>query len=108
MARLLEPYEKFREEFPELAAAYDSLGEAGPEKGPLDLKARELIKLGIAISTRQKGATRSNTRRALEAYRSLRPSGGARSGLNSQLLGEMTQLLSRQICLLRCGALLVL
>jgi len=67
MARLPKTYEKFREEFPELAAAYDSLGEAAHQKGPLNLKARELIKLGIAIGGRQEGAARSHTRRALEA-----------------------------------------
>ena len=65
---------------PKLAAAYDSLGEAGRQKDPLDLKARELIKLGIAIGVRQEGATRSHTRRALEACRALRPSGSEKVG----------------------------
>ena len=93
---------------PKLAAAYGSLGEAGCQKGPLDLKARELIKLGIAIGARQEGATRSHTRRALVAYRSLRPSDGEKQGLNNPLLGEITQLLSRHVGLLRRGAFLVL
>ena len=67
MAQLPKTYERFREEFPQLAGAYDSLGAAAHQQGPLDLKARELVKLGLAIGGRQEGAVRSHTRRAVEA-----------------------------------------
>ena len=67
MAQLPKTYERFREEFPQLAEAYDALGAAAHQRGPLDLKTRELVKLGLAIGARQEGATRSHTRRAVEA-----------------------------------------
>ena len=53
MAQLPKTYERFREEFPQLAGAYDSLGAAAHQQGPLDLKTRELVKLGLAIGGRQ-------------------------------------------------------
>ena len=67
MPQLPKTYERFREEFPQLAEAYDSLGAAAHEQGPLDLKTRQLVKLSLAIGGRQEGAVRSHTRRAVEA-----------------------------------------
>jgi len=64
---LPKTYEDFRKDFPELAEAYDALGKAVHERGPLDQRTRELVKLGLAIGARQEGAIRSHTRRAIEA-----------------------------------------
>lgn len=64
---LPKTYEEFRNDFPELAEAYDALGKAAHENGPLDQRMRELVKLGLAIGARQEGAIRSHTRRALAA-----------------------------------------
>ena len=60
-------YEDFRKDFPELAEAYDALGKAAHENGPLDQQTRALVKLGLAIGARQEGAVRSHTRRAITA-----------------------------------------
>src|SRR5689334_990130 len=58
---------QFRESYPEVAAAYEQLGKATQEGGPLDKKTRELVKLGIAVGNRHEGAVHSHTRRALDA-----------------------------------------
>jgi 4-carboxymuconolactone decarboxylase len=55
-----------RETYPEVAAAYDALGEAAHTAGPLDAKNRQLAKLALAIGAGLEGATHSHTRRALE------------------------------------------
>lgn len=60
------PFTHIREEFPEVAAAYDALGDAIHRAGPLDDKTRQLIKLALAIGGRLEGATHAHTRRALE------------------------------------------
>lgn len=66
MSDLPQPYTRIRTEFPEIAAAYDALGYAIHEVGPLDNKTRQLVKLALAIGARLEGATHAHTRRALE------------------------------------------
>ena len=66
MTELPAPFTRIREEFPEVAAAYDALGTAIHEAGPLDDKTRQLVKLALAIGARLEGATHAHTRRALE------------------------------------------
>ncbi len=66
MTDLPVPFTRIREEFPEVAAAYDALGDAVHRAGPLDDKTRQLIKLALAIGARLEGATHAHTRRALE------------------------------------------
>lgn len=56
---------KFGQDFPEVMDAYHALGSAAHEAGPLDVKSRALIKLGIAAGARLEGAVHSHTRRAL-------------------------------------------
>jgi 4-carboxymuconolactone decarboxylase len=58
---------KFQKDFPEVFAAYDALGNATAEAGPLDGKTRALVKLGIAVGSQLEGALHSHTRRAVEA-----------------------------------------
>ena len=60
-------FRTFRARHPKVYAAYEALGGAAHEAGPLDQKARELVKLGIAIGGRLEGAVRSHARRAMEA-----------------------------------------
>ena len=66
MSDLPAPYRHIREEFPEVAAAYDALGDAIHEAGPLDTKTRQLIKLAMSVGGRLEGAVRAHTRRALD------------------------------------------
>jgi len=58
---------EFQKKFPTVFQAYDSLGAATATAGPLDAKARALVKLGIAVGAQMEGAVHSHTRRALEA-----------------------------------------
>jgi AhpD family alkylhydroperoxidase len=58
---------KFREAYSEVAQAYEQLGKATQEWGPLDKKMRELVKLGVAVGNRHEGGVHSHTRRALDA-----------------------------------------
>ena len=58
-------YTKFTERFPELAQAWELLHEGGKNAGPLDEKTQRLVKLGIAIGSRQIGPVHSSVRKAL-------------------------------------------
>ena len=64
---LPRPYETFMTRFPDVWKAYNEMGQAAHAEGPLDQKARELIKLAIAVSARYEGAVHSATRKALAA-----------------------------------------
>jgi alkylhydroperoxidase/carboxymuconolactone decarboxylase family protein YurZ len=70
-AKAPKTYSDFRDRFPQLDAAWDSIREA-ERAGPLDDKTTRLIKLGIAIGAQREGAVHSALRKALAA--------GARSG----------------------------
>jgi alkylhydroperoxidase/carboxymuconolactone decarboxylase family protein YurZ len=59
-------YKEFKQEFPEIARAYDELAVKCHGWGPLDEKTRRLVKLGIAIGLSSEGGVRSHARRALE------------------------------------------
>jgi 4-carboxymuconolactone decarboxylase len=59
-------YKEFKQQFPEIAKAYDELAVRCHGWGPLDEKTRRLIKLGIAIGLSSEGGVRSHARRALE------------------------------------------
>ena len=67
MARLPKAYEQFKRAYPKIWQAYDRLGAAVHESGPLDKKNRELLKLAMAVGARLEGAVHSHTRRAIEA-----------------------------------------
>jgi alkylhydroperoxidase/carboxymuconolactone decarboxylase family protein YurZ len=57
---------KLAKEFPRVWDAYQDLGEACTEAGPLDAKTRRLIKLALAIGRGSEGAVHSHARRALD------------------------------------------
>ena len=57
-------YVAFSKRFPEIARAWEILGEAGTH-GPLDKKTARLVKIGISIASRSEGATHSAVRKAI-------------------------------------------
>jgi alkylhydroperoxidase/carboxymuconolactone decarboxylase family protein YurZ len=52
---------------PELWEAYNRLGQAAAEAGPLDARAERLVKLAIAVGAGREGAVHSHVRRGLNA-----------------------------------------
>lgn len=67
MNQLPKPYQLFRREHPRIYAAYEALGAAAADAGPLDAKTRELVRLGMAAANRSESAVESHTHRALDA-----------------------------------------
>ncbi len=67
MAKLPKRFERFLKEFPEISVAYENLGAAVHEAGPLDEKTRILIKLAISIGARMEGAVHAQVRKALKS-----------------------------------------
>ncbi len=65
MADLPQPFRSFRDEHGDIVAAYEELASLC-HQGPLDARARELVKLGIAIGASAEGAVKSHARRAVE------------------------------------------
>lgn len=58
---------EFAEKQPAVWDAYNRLGEAVAQAGPLDADTQRLLKLAIAIGAGREGAVRSHARRALKA-----------------------------------------
>ncbi len=52
--------------FPSVWEAYQELGKAAAEAGPLDPRTRRLIKLALSIGASSEGAVHSHVRQALE------------------------------------------
>jgi 4-carboxymuconolactone decarboxylase len=67
MAKKPEFYESLRTEHPQVVNAYEALGAAVRQAGPLTDVETELVKLGIAAGGRIQGAVHAHVRRALEA-----------------------------------------
>jgi AhpD family alkylhydroperoxidase len=65
--KLPSAYRRFAAERPRIAQAYEALSDATLTDGPLDRRAAELVKIGIAVGARLEGAVHSHVRRALEA-----------------------------------------
>ncbi len=64
MAKLPSAFEHFRKNYPDVFAAYEKVGGATLQAGPLDGKTRELVKLALSIGAGMEGATHSHARRA--------------------------------------------
>jgi 4-carboxymuconolactone decarboxylase len=62
---LPEVYQHFSDRFPAVKEAFDALGAAEHEAGPLSEKERRLVKLGIAVGAESEGAVRSHVRKLL-------------------------------------------
>ena len=60
-------YKEQRKRYPEVLDAYEKLGKACQDAGPLDVRSRALAKLAIAVGSKHEGAVHSHTRRAIEA-----------------------------------------
>lgn len=60
-----EIFERFRTDYPKVAAAYAELSSTLHDCGPLDRRARRLVKLSVAVGASAEGAVRSHTRKAL-------------------------------------------
>ena len=56
---------KLAEKYPPVWTAYQQLGEACAEAGPLDEHTLRLVKLALAVGQESEGAVHSHTRRAL-------------------------------------------
>jgi alkylhydroperoxidase/carboxymuconolactone decarboxylase family protein YurZ len=65
--KLPKRYLQFQKKYPQVFQAYDALGAATADAGPLADKTRALVKLAIAAGGQMEGAVHSHTRRALEA-----------------------------------------
>lgn len=61
---LPETYQAFVARFPQIAQAWDAVGQAG-RAGPLDERTIRLVKLGIAIGALREGAVHASVRKAL-------------------------------------------
>ena len=53
-------------EYPDVWKAYQSLGEASKNAGPLDQKNVRLVKLAVAVGAKSEGAVHSHSRRGLK------------------------------------------
>jgi alkylhydroperoxidase/carboxymuconolactone decarboxylase family protein YurZ len=65
MARIPKRFKKFTQDYPDVAAAYEQLGDAVHAAGPLNEQTRALVKLGISVGARLEGAVHSHVRKAL-------------------------------------------
>ncbi len=59
--------QKMADQFGPIWKAYNELGEAVSEAGPLDAKTQRLVKLALAAGAQLQGAVHSHTRRGLKA-----------------------------------------
>jgi 4-carboxymuconolactone decarboxylase len=64
-ARPPAPFREFAKQHPAVTQAYERLGEAVREAGPLSEREVALVKLAIAIGSRMEGAAHAHGRKAL-------------------------------------------
>jgi len=67
MPQIPKRYLKFKEDYSDVATAYESMGNATHLAGPLDEKTRGLIKLAVSTGAHLEGAVHSHVRKALNA-----------------------------------------
>ncbi len=67
MSKIPVWYKEQHKRYPKVLEAYEALGDACREAGPLDGKALALVKLAIAVGARLEGAVHSHARRSIEA-----------------------------------------
>ena len=65
MDYLPEVYHQFERRYASVKEAFDALGAAEHDAGPLGERERRLIKLGIAVGAESEGAVRSHVRKLL-------------------------------------------
>jgi alkylhydroperoxidase/carboxymuconolactone decarboxylase family protein YurZ len=59
--------ESLAREHPAVWEAYNRLGQAAAEAGPLDTRAERLVKLALAVGAGREGAVHSHARRGLDS-----------------------------------------
>jgi len=64
---LPRPYQRLKERYPTVVDAYESLGNAAAEAGPLSEREQRLVKFALAVGAAHEGALHSHARRALQA-----------------------------------------
>ena len=62
-----KPFREFVKQYPGVAEAYESLGEAVRAAGPLTPREVALVKLALSVGARMEGSTHAHTRKALAA-----------------------------------------
>ena len=62
-----KPYKQMHQQQPEFMAAYEAMGKAARQAGPLSDREVALCKLAISLSAGLEGAAHSHCRKALEA-----------------------------------------
>ena len=60
-------YAAFQATYPDVYTAYEQLGTAVHNQGPLDEATRALVKLALAVGVGAEGAVHSHTRKCLDA-----------------------------------------
>ncbi len=58
--------DSLKQQHPAVIEAYEALGKASAEAGPLDARTRRLVKLALSVGGGSEGAVHSHTRRGLE------------------------------------------
>lgn len=66
MNELPKPYLEFLKRYPDVGAAYEQLADACHEGGPLSLRERALVKLGLSLGGRLEGAVHAQARKGLQ------------------------------------------
>ncbi len=66
MSTLPNSYRRFQSEYPSVHQAFENLGDAIAQTGPLEHQTRELIKLGMSTAAGLESAVHSHTHRLLE------------------------------------------
>jgi len=66
MPELPQPFRRFLKRYPAVEKAHMELSLAVNREGPLDERARRLVRLGIAIGQQSEGGVKSHARRGLE------------------------------------------
>jgi alkylhydroperoxidase/carboxymuconolactone decarboxylase family protein YurZ len=60
-------FQRFNKEYPRIAEAYENLATECHNAGPLSLKERSLVQLGVAIGSGMEGSVHSQIRKGLDA-----------------------------------------
>jgi 4-carboxymuconolactone decarboxylase len=66
MSELPKPYLEFMKRYPDVGSAYEQLADACHDGGPLSLRERALVKLGLSLGGRLEGAVHAQARKALQ------------------------------------------
>jgi len=66
LPELPRPFRRFLTHYPAVEKAHMELSLAVNREGPLDERARRLVRLGIAVGQQSEGAVKSHARRGLE------------------------------------------